>query len=114
MKFFDMRLQFVAKEERRCLPYPKYPEDLQLEKNYILGPVLKAIAEGDEVEVFKTLKANGENVQVSYSSETESWVVASKNVGMLVKSREQIKKYTGEDSANRYAFAGEMAHVWFD
>ena len=88
MKFFDMRLEFVDKENRRCLKYPKYKEDLQVEKNYILAPVLKAIAEGDQVEVFKTLKANGENVQVSYSPETESWVISSKNVGMLVKNRE--------------------------
>ena len=113
MKFFDLRLPFVSKEERRCLEFPKYKEDLQLEKNYILAPVLKAIAEGDEVEVFKTLKANGENVQVSYSRETESWVIASKNVGMLVKDRNQIEKYSEGEMSNRYAFASEMAHVWF-
>ena len=38
------------------------------EKNYILAPCLKAIAEGDEVFIYKTLKANGENVQIAYNS----------------------------------------------
>jgi hypothetical protein len=35
---------------------------MRQEKNYILAPCLKAIAEGDEVLIYKTLKANGENV----------------------------------------------------
>jgi hypothetical protein len=66
MKFFDLRLPFVSKEERNELSVKNYKEDLHQEKNYILAPILKAIAEGSEVQVFKTLKANGENVQVSY------------------------------------------------
>ena len=32
------------------------------EKNYILAPCLKSFAEGNDVLVYKTLKANGENV----------------------------------------------------
>ena len=62
MKFFDLRLPFISKEERNELSIKNYKEDLHQEKNYILAPVLKAIAEGSEVQVFKTLKANGENV----------------------------------------------------
>jgi hypothetical protein len=33
-----------------------------MEKNYILAGPLKAMLEGDEVEVLKTLKVNGKNV----------------------------------------------------
>tara|TARA_B110000285_G_C14646532_1_gene389954 strand:- start:260 stop:448 length:189 start_codon:yes stop_codon:yes gene_type:complete len=62
MKFFDLRLSFVSKEERDHLSLLKYGCNLHQEKNYILGPILKAITEGHEVEVLKTLKANGENV----------------------------------------------------
>ena len=113
MKFFDMRLSFVSKQERNVLHPIKYKEDLHQEKNYILAPVLKAIKQGYKVEVLKTLKANGENVQVSYSRETQAWVVSSKNVGMLVRNREDINKYKNGASADRFAFAGEMAHVWF-
>ena len=40
MKFFDMRLNFISKEERST---PEKLDDLNVEKNYILSPVLKAI-----------------------------------------------------------------------
>jgi hypothetical protein len=71
MKFFDMRMAFIQKEHRSKPPGDgKEGALLSNEKNYILGPVLKAIAEGNKVEVLKTLKANGENVQVAYSAET--------------------------------------------
>jgi hypothetical protein len=41
-----------------------------MHKNYILAGPLKAILEGHQVEVLKTLKANGENVQVSWNQDT--------------------------------------------
>jgi hypothetical protein len=91
-----------------------YGCDLHQEKNYILAPVLKAIAQGHQVEVLKTLKANGENVQVSYSAETESWVVCSKNVAILVRNRDDVKKYENGAGATRCSFAREMAYVWLD
>jgi hypothetical protein len=114
MKFFDLRLPFISREERNCLNIKNYAEDLHQEKNYILGPVLKAIAQGSEVQVYKTLKANGENVQVSYSKEIGAWVIASKNVGLLARTREEIKLYNGKNDGDRFYFAQLMAKVWFD
>ena len=73
--------------------------------------MLKALADGHEVEVLKTLKANGENVQVAYCKEFGAWLVTSKNVGLLARTRDDIAKY---DSSGRYRFAIEMATVWFD
>jgi len=40
-------------------------------------------------------KANGENAQVSYFKPTDEWVVSSKNVAILVKTVEDVKKYDG-------------------
>jgi hypothetical protein len=115
MKFFDMRLGFISKQERNCLSLIKYKAELHQEKNYILAPVLKAIAQGHQIEVLKTLKANGENVQVAFSAETDSWVITSKNVAILVRNREDISKYMADGGAKgRYGFASEMAYVWFD
>jgi len=113
-KFFDLRLGFVSRQERNALNVDRYGCDLHQEKNYILAPVLKAIAQGHQVEVLKTLKANGENVQVSYSAETESWVVCSKNVAILVRNRDDVKKYEHGAGATRCSFACEMAYVWLD
>ena len=83
-----------------------------MQKNYILAGPMRALFEGHKIEVLKTLKANGENVQVSWCKRIQAWCVCSKNVGLLAQTRQQI------DSAKydlpRYAFAKEMAHVWFD
>jgi hypothetical protein len=54
-----------------------------MHKNYILAGPLKAILDGHKVEVVKTLKANGENVQVSWNEEVQAWVICSKNVGLI-------------------------------
>ena len=80
-----------------------------MQKNYILDGPLKAILEGHSVEVLKTLKANGENVQVSWNQEVKAWVICSKNVALIAQTRKDISKY----QAQRFDFAREMAHVWF-
>ena len=54
-----------------------------MQKNYILAGPLKALLEGHQIEVLKTLKANGENVQVSWNEEVQAWVICSKNVALL-------------------------------
>lgn len=116
MKFFDLRLRFVSKEERHQLAVTNQTELEHQEKNYILAPVLQAIKEGYKVEVLKTLKANGENVQISYIQDSygdtnlNCWTICSKNVGILVRSVEDVKLFEGEE---RYSFACEMAKVWF-
>ena len=68
--------------------------------------------EGHKVEVLKTLKANGENVQVSYNKRVQAWVICSKNVGLLAQTREHVNGESYVDS--RFTFAREMALVWFD
>ena len=63
MKFFDMHMEYIQKEHRDGMPgRDGYSETMCNEKNYILGPVVKALSSGQKVEVLKTLKANGENV----------------------------------------------------
>ncbi len=62
MKFFDLHFDFVSKDFRYDLSLSTPSEILHQEKNYILAPVLKSIACGDDVLVYNTLKANGENV----------------------------------------------------
>jgi len=61
-----MQLSFVSKEGR--YREPKFKSTDALEKNFILAAAKKALLEGHKVEVVKTLKANGENCQVSWIS----------------------------------------------
>jgi hypothetical protein len=42
------------------------------------------------VEVIKTLKANGENAQISYNPDVKAWVISSKNIGLVARKREDI------------------------
>lgn len=95
MKFFDMRMGFIQKEHRYTTPdiSGRGGKLMPNEKNLILAPVLKALAKGHQVEVLKTLKANGENVQVSYSKEVGAWIIASKNVGLLARNMDDAMKY---------------------
>ena len=67
-KFFDLRYEHVSAEQRyddKCLSM-----ETHMHKNYILAAALRHIVSGGQVEILKTLKANGENVQVSWSEDT--------------------------------------------
>lgn len=80
-KFFDLRYEHISPEQRyddSCLD-----DETHMHKNYILAGPLKAMLQGHSVEVVKTLKANGENVQVSWNPDVQAWIVCSKNVGLV-------------------------------
>ena len=103
-----MRYEYISPEQRfddTCLD-----DEYHMHKNYILAGPLKAILEGHQVEVVKTLKANGENVQVSWNEDVEGWIICSKNVGLIAQKRSDISRY----NSDRFVFAKEMAEVWFD
>ena len=65
-KFFDLRYEFISPENR--FKDDRIPVEHHMQKNYILAGPMRAIFEGQKIEVLKTLKANGENVQVSWNS----------------------------------------------
>ena len=87
-----------------------YKQDL---KNHILAGAKKAILDGCKVEIVKTLKANGENCQISWSPEADAWVVASKNVALLARDPEDLERYIQGKRTVRYNFAVLMAGCWF-
>ena len=87
-KFFDLSIAYID-------PKTRY-NDGQLSatefciKNHILAGALKAIREGHRVEVLKTLKANGENAQISFNGDLRLWVISSKNVAILARTEADI------------------------
>jgi hypothetical protein len=59
----------------------------------------------------KTVKANGENAQISFVDEIKAWSISSKNVCLLARDQGDINQnYT----ADRFHFARLMAHSWFE
>lgn len=109
-KFFDIKYDFISKEGRYNDNDLSFVE--QDMKNYILAGAKRALLEGHKIEIVKTLKANGENCQISWSPEADAWVVASKNVALLARDEEDVIKYT-DGKKTRYTFAALMANCWF-
>lgn len=68
---------------------------------------------GGKVVVYKTEKANGENAQVSYYPPADAWVICSKNVSILVRTREDIQDYVALKNS-RYSIATLIAQAWFN
>ena len=70
--------------------------DLDEEKKstlkYIFYPVLQELENDFYIEIIKLMKANGENAQISYIKKFDYWVIASKNVCLLLVTKIQKKE----------------------
>jgi len=107
VKFFDLAIEYIE-PQTRYLDQQLRTTDRSI-KNYILAGPLKAMLQGHQVEIVKTLKANGENAQVSYHQPMKAWIISSKNRSIFVRTRADIQKQS-KDTAE---FAMKMAEVWF-
>ena len=98
-KFFDIKLDFISKERRYMEEsLSAFESDA---KNITFATAKRTMLEGSKVEVLKTLKANGENCQVSYSADLQAFVICSKNVSLVASSAEDIDLYI-DDSKMRF------------
>ena len=48
------------------------------------------------VTIYNTNKANGENLQISFNKDLVAWVIASKNVAILARTRDDIQLYQSD------------------
>lgn len=60
------------------------------------------------IRIYKMFKENGEHCQISFVEELECWLVASKNVAILVRNESDIKLYAHE----RFIWARLIAEQW--
>jgi len=121
MKFYDLQPEYMLDDETFRSEHnfltrnsKRASEDHMNAniRNYIMGNVVSSLDQGAYIEVVKTLKVNGENAQVSWVDSEGIWCIASKNVGILAKSSDDLKKY--KTSGNqRYQYAVEIAYAWF-
>ncbi len=108
-KFFDIQYDFISHDGRyRDDRLNLYEHNV---KNLTLAPIKKAILEGHKVEVLKTLKANGENCQISFNPEIDAWLIASKNVALVARDVKDVDLYPPRQM--RFSFAALMARCWF-
>ena len=76
-------------------------------KHRVLGRILE-IAENEKNNenmnffAYLTTKVNGENFQVSYNTKYNCWVIASKNVSLAIRNKEDIEFYKNENNFKNY------------
>lgn len=117
-KFFDMYISFVQHDsnisiDRTGTFTQKFEACRGKEKQRMLmfGELENTILhKGGSVLVYQTIKANGENAQVSFYAPLNSWIIASKNVSLAAVTGVDLANYEGE----RYQFAKLIAERWFD
>ena len=113
-KFFDLCYEYMMYNMGKLKDFSgrfgihNADEHMQLH-NVIFNGAKKAIEDGNEVTMYKSVKANGENAQISFNYQFNAWLVASKNVAMLARTAEDLERYDGE----RYYFAYLIGQVWF-
>ncbi|EAS07444.2 RNA ligase (macronuclear) [Tetrahymena thermophila SB210] len=64
-----------------------------------------------QVHLYNLFKENGEHCQISYLQMFDMWLIASKNVTILVKQREDAEKYYHK---LRYYWAKLISDEWFN
>lgn len=113
-KFFDLNYEYILynlgelKDFSSKFGLHEADEHYQLHE-VIFGKAKKAFEEGSDVTVYKLVKANGENAQISWSDKLQGWVIASKNVGIVARDSKDLEEYSEE----RYHFAKLIAETWF-
>ena len=60
---------------------------------------------------FWTTKVNGENFQVSYNTKYNYWVIASKNVSLALRNKEDIEFYKNENNLVWYRFSKDYKQI---
>lgn len=115
-KFYDIKVDFINDQRYNEQLFQKNggvftTNELNM-RNYTLGPLYDILSNNQgSVTILKTLKANGENAQISFVPEIQSWSISSKNVCLLARQDSDVDQNYNSD---RFHFAKLMAHTWFD
>jgi len=86
-----------------------------------MNKVVDALNKGRKIVINRSEKANGENLQIAYESWTGRWIVASKNVTILVKDLNELSYYNDfktekdkeSNETDRFHYVCMFATRWF-
>lgn len=115
MKFYDLKSEYLVTDEifksrfnekEKKADYAVVESNL---RNYIFSRPIAELDNGAYIEVIKSLKANGDNAQISWVKEESMWCIASKNVGILANEVKDLNKYKNS-KGSRYNNALMIAH----
>ena len=89
-KFFDLSFSFL---EFHLKDTAIKDNEKQRIRDIIFKGIEQAYKDGCTIKLYQTEKANGENCQISYISRLDSWLISSKNVSILARTRKEIDEY---------------------
>jgi hypothetical protein len=89
-KFFTLNYDAISETKRKLLPREA---EAAFFHNETLAQVRKATLSGAKIEVQQSLKTNGDCAQITWCSTIDSWAVASKNVCLVARTPQDVKKY---------------------
>lgn len=72
--------------------------------------LLNSETKWDSLEICKLYKENGEHCQIGYIKQVDSWIIASKNVTILLQNRENLSQYIKK----RHYWPKIIAEQWFE
>ena len=94
-KFFDYKKSYNDSENDIKLKHRVLGRILEIKENEKINENVKFFA-------YLTTKVNGENFQVSYNKKYNCWVIASKNVSLALRNKEDIEFYKNENNFKDY------------
>lgn len=110
------RYKFARKGLIKFFDYlKKYKSKYRLEEKIVLDSIKNHFNKGGQVYVYLSEKANGENAQIAYEPVVNAWIVASKNVTIVCRNKEDIKWYLKDkEKEKKFSYCAEFADLWFD
>ena len=113
-KFLDLDIEFITSSENKFNRIDHITDENKLLcRKIIFTPVFDALKAKKSIKIYKMVKANGENAQISYCDELKTWVICSKNVALLASNLEDLQKYK-PDKYLRYQHAHAIGLCWFE
>ena len=121
-KFFDLHREYMDYNLSKSIKPLELKTGKKGENNkmhqslhkYIFGAANQSLSSeaGSKVHIYKLVKANGENCQISFAEHQNGnmWIIASKNVALAASSKSDLEFYRQD----RYYFAKLIAEEWFN
>ena len=89
-KFFDYKKKYDFSNKDQKL------------KERVIGKISELKNENYRYFAYLTTKVNGENCQVSYSKKYQCWIIASKNVSLAIKNKNDLEFYKNVENFENY------------
>lgn len=108
-KILDLNLESINNNE---FEIKSRKGDFELIKRDCIFNKIERTLKNSESKIilWKASKENGENCQISWIENCKSWLIASKNVSILVRDKKDIELYNRE----RFNYAKLIAEKWFE